>query len=351
MVALGVRDLPRNASWLMAKALNPGGHDAGETKASNGQHDGSSNGVGRSLADSVRSAGASIKDALPATGSSVELRLDRARSATESAREAEKQALASAEEARVKVDLAKQVDEDERSHLKRDPPGAFAQRSKVGSPRRSRAADEQVEAEACAAEQEAERKFAEGARGGREAGLRGPCRGRAGEGAAPSETWLRPPNSSPRRVAWLTRRPPPPRRPRKPPTRKRSGCRRARRTAHKSATKSSRRRSDCSKQTRRPPRPWRERSPRRRETPRERRTGNRPHPVHASVAHAHDLTRLSKQELVSWHKPRTSEAVRRCPRRTWSRLYEQRSKADEMKNPFHRKIGTREDRVAGRARR
>ena len=25
VVALGVKDLPRNASWLLAKALNPGG--------------------------------------------------------------------------------------------------------------------------------------------------------------------------------------------------------------------------------------------------------------------------------------------------------------------------------------
>src|SRR5688572_16389235 len=117
MLAVGVKDLPRNASWLMAKALNPGTDGATESAGSKLRDIHLGNGVGQSLADTVRSAGATIKDALP-TGNSVELRLQRARAATEQARAAEDQAMKSAELARQKVEEFKRIDQEERARVK-----------------------------------------------------------------------------------------------------------------------------------------------------------------------------------------------------------------------------------------
>jgi hypothetical protein len=158
MVALGMKELPRNASWLLAKALHPIGEAGGEGGSSRDEHP-PGNGIGRSLAETVRSASATIKEALPSPGSSVEVRLERARAATEAAREAEEHALRSAEWARHLVDEVKQVDREERARLdavRKEQAREVEQR--VAEARR--AADAQVEAERAAAQRDVDQQLA-----------------------------------------------------------------------------------------------------------------------------------------------------------------------------------------------
>jgi hypothetical protein len=159
MMALGVKELPRNASWLLAKALNPIGEAAGEASAAVRSDHGPGNGLGRSLAETVRSAGATLKEALPTPGGSVEMRLERARTATEEAREAEEHALRSAEWARQKVEEVKQVDREEQARidaLRKEHDREVEQR--VAEARR--AADAQVEAARAAAQRDADKQLA-----------------------------------------------------------------------------------------------------------------------------------------------------------------------------------------------
>ena len=87
-LATGVRDLPRNASWLVAKALTPLSAPREKVKDAGGE-----------AVDKVRSTGAVVKDALPGTGDSVELRLKRAHAAADQAKDAEDQSVSSAREA------------------------------------------------------------------------------------------------------------------------------------------------------------------------------------------------------------------------------------------------------------
>jgi chromosome segregation ATPase len=154
MVTTGVKDLPRNASWLLAKALNPGsGNTSGSTQTKKSAR---KNGTGYAIADSVRSAGASLKDVLPTTGDSVELRLQRARSATERARDAEHEAMAAAEEAKESVEKAKQTKKEEDSRL-RGVREDQDRRVKARVAEARQKADERVEAERVSAEQDAEK--------------------------------------------------------------------------------------------------------------------------------------------------------------------------------------------------
>jgi hypothetical protein len=156
-----MKDLPRNASWLMAKTLNPGGN--GRERAVSVRDDEESGpGVGRSLAESVRNAGMALRDVLPATSDSVEVRLARARTATEQARVAEDQALASAQLAQEKVEAAKRIDLEERARLKEvRQEHAEEVQARVSEARRS--AEEQIETLRMAAEREADEQSAQAA--------------------------------------------------------------------------------------------------------------------------------------------------------------------------------------------
>jgi hypothetical protein len=159
LVALGVRELPRNASWLLAKALNPVENGANGGLVASIRDESLGNGVGRSLADTVRSAGATLKDAIPVAGNSVELRLQRAHAATERAREAEDQAVRSAEAARQLVDELKQIDRDEQARLQAvRKEHAQEVQERVAEARRD--ADAQVEAAREAAERAVEKRMA-----------------------------------------------------------------------------------------------------------------------------------------------------------------------------------------------
>ncbi|MET1131876.1 MAG: Rho termination factor N-terminal domain-containing protein [Aeromicrobium sp.] len=103
----GMRDIPRNASWLVGKAISPGGGPDGEGNGSAGSG---------GIRDGLRSAKASVQDALPGQDS-VEARLSRARHAAERAQAAERDALEAAQRA---SELAKAADETaraEKAHL------------------------------------------------------------------------------------------------------------------------------------------------------------------------------------------------------------------------------------------
>ncbi len=104
-LATGMKDIPRNASWAVGKALS--NHDESE-----GDEDG-----GPTLADAVRQAGWSLRGVLPGQDS-VEARLEKARIAGERARAAEEAALAAAQAAHDRSVEAEGVAEQQRSRLK-----------------------------------------------------------------------------------------------------------------------------------------------------------------------------------------------------------------------------------------
>lgn len=133
-LATGVREMPRNASWLVAKALKPLAAPRDKVKD-----------AGEDAVQKVRSTGAVVKDALPGTGDSVEHRLARAHAAADQAKQSEEQSVASAREA---DRLAKAADRAETEKEKRI--------EEVRS-------QQQAEADARVheAEQEAERRVAE----------------------------------------------------------------------------------------------------------------------------------------------------------------------------------------------
>src|SRR3989337_2381479 len=87
-LATGVKDMPRNASWLLGKAMPSAGDANG---ANSGQE---SSGV----VDSMKQVGWTLKGALPVTDS-VEARLSRAGAAADRANEEEQAALEAAQRA------------------------------------------------------------------------------------------------------------------------------------------------------------------------------------------------------------------------------------------------------------
>ncbi|MBA3234058.1 MAG: hypothetical protein H0T17_08955 [Propionibacteriales bacterium] len=144
LLALGVKDLPRNTSWLLSKALSPVDGAKGAASASKDAASSAGSTASHGIVDTVRSAGASLKDVLPGSSDSVELRLQRARAATERARESEDRAFASAEEAKARTSHAKETAERDKAHLrdvKRDQSKLVEQR--VAEARRD--ADAQVD--------------------------------------------------------------------------------------------------------------------------------------------------------------------------------------------------------------
>jgi hypothetical protein len=137
-LATGMRDIPRNASWLVGKALATGSPPP-------------ANGSG--VVAAAKSAGRSVKDALPG-GDSVDARLSRARSAAAEARAAEEAAVEAAQRTHELVVGADQVAEDEDRHMAKVESEQSARvDARVAEARRK--ADEQVAAERRRAEKEA----------------------------------------------------------------------------------------------------------------------------------------------------------------------------------------------------
>jgi hypothetical protein len=93
----GVKELPTNATWLLAKAAGP-----------LDPRSASSQGAASGLVDAARQAGVTMMDALPG-GDSIELRLQRARAAVAQAQAAEDEAVQQSLEAERQADEAEQV--------------------------------------------------------------------------------------------------------------------------------------------------------------------------------------------------------------------------------------------------
>ena len=104
-LATGVKEMPRNASWLIGKALTPIAAPRGKVED-----------VRKDATDKVRSTRVGIIDALPGLGDSVELRLKRAHAAADDAKAAEERSVSSAREAER---LAKDADRAEVEREKR----------------------------------------------------------------------------------------------------------------------------------------------------------------------------------------------------------------------------------------
>jgi hypothetical protein len=103
-LASGMRDIPRNASWVVGKALST--HDDADDAAASGP----------TLGDAVRQAGWSLRGVLPGQDS-VEARLEKARVAAERARAAEEAALEAAQAAHDRSVAADELAEEERARL------------------------------------------------------------------------------------------------------------------------------------------------------------------------------------------------------------------------------------------
>jgi hypothetical protein len=144
----GARDVPRNAVWLLSKALAPVN---GVKSAANGARD-----AGGRIAGSVRDGAEVVRSAMPGTGQSVEQQIKRARAAADRAREAEDRALAAAEEAHRRAAEAKEVEDRAKLRLReRRREHAEQVERRVADARRI--ADARIEEEEREAQAEAER--------------------------------------------------------------------------------------------------------------------------------------------------------------------------------------------------
>lgn len=161
VLARGVTELPRNASWLLSKALSSAGGDKGTSTGTKKDAAGNASSAPSSgIMDTMRAAGATVKDVLPGSSDSVELRLQRARAAADRAREAENRALQSAEEAKARANEARTTAERDKvlvRDVRRDQAKLVEQR--VAEARR--AADARVEEERAAAQSEADKVIAQ----------------------------------------------------------------------------------------------------------------------------------------------------------------------------------------------
>jgi colicin import membrane protein len=138
-LALGVKEIPRNASWLVGQAVKG---------ATNGTANGST------VVDRARHAGDSIRSVLPGE-SSVDAHLARARSAAERAQEAEQEALAAAERAQQRAQEAENLSEQEQERFSEIEAEQQREVDRRTAEARRRA-DEMVAAEQAKAQQDAE---------------------------------------------------------------------------------------------------------------------------------------------------------------------------------------------------
>lgn len=102
----GLKEMPSNAAWLLARALRPAGAvgDAAESATAQAR-------------DRGRKVTAAVLDAAPVGGDSVEVRMRRAREAAERARDAEERAVEAAQESKDRSDHARRVSERGRARL------------------------------------------------------------------------------------------------------------------------------------------------------------------------------------------------------------------------------------------
>ena len=152
VLVVGVKDLPRNSSWLVSRALRP-------VRATKEEAQATMNATGHGIVDTVRRATVSVKDAVPGSGDSVELRIQRARAAAERAHEAEDRAVQMAEDANALARFAKEIAERDTSHLRE----LRSERAKAVELRVTEArstADAQVEEARSAAQSEADHAIA-----------------------------------------------------------------------------------------------------------------------------------------------------------------------------------------------
>ena len=111
----GLRDVPRNASWLVGRAFSTNGTQPGSEHQQDGGS-GSANERTSLVVGSIAQAGRVVRSALPG-GDSVEARLATARRAAEQAAAAEDSALAAAEAARDQAARTQEIESEERSRL------------------------------------------------------------------------------------------------------------------------------------------------------------------------------------------------------------------------------------------
>jgi colicin import membrane protein len=153
-LASGMKDIPRNASWVVGKALST--------------HDGSDGAdeTGPTLGDAVRQAGWSLRGALPGQDS-VEARLEKARVAAERARSAEESALEAAQVAHDRSVAADDLAETERTRLE-DVESAEADKVDQRTDEARRRAEEMIAEERRKAEAEAAATLEDERRAGEE---------------------------------------------------------------------------------------------------------------------------------------------------------------------------------------
>lgn len=148
-LATGVRDIPRNASWLLGKAMSSGDDENGA------DHGAAPQGV----VDSVKQVGWTLKGALPGQDT-VEARLARARTAADRANEEEQAALKAAQRAHDLAAEADDVSTREQTHLKEvKEEQARLVKERVAEARKR--ADDQVAQEKAEAEEAAAGVFSE----------------------------------------------------------------------------------------------------------------------------------------------------------------------------------------------
>jgi hypothetical protein len=153
-LATGMKDIPRNASWVVGKALSTN-NDADDADAS-----------GPTLGDAVRQAGWSLRGALPGQDS-VEARLEKARIAAERARAAEEAALEAAQAAHDRSVAADEAAEKERARLE-DVEAAEADKVEQRVEEARRRAEEMIAEERRSAEADAAAALEEERRAGDE---------------------------------------------------------------------------------------------------------------------------------------------------------------------------------------
>lgn len=145
----GVKELPKNASWIVAKALRPLG------QATNGAPpDSTLESVRESAKDRFRAVGAKARDVMPGVDS-VEQRVDRARAAADRTQQAEEEAVATAQTAKQEADRLKAIQAEEKSRI-RKLKEELDQRVRAAEADARRRAEEQVDEEKEAARRDAD---------------------------------------------------------------------------------------------------------------------------------------------------------------------------------------------------
>jgi hypothetical protein len=149
----GFKDLPRNTSWLLSKALGPVANAPGRAAAA-------ADGAAGNVAETARTATSKVTSVLPGGGGSVEQRVEQAHAAAERARAAEEKALQAAEAAKARSDALKAMTEESAAQVEEFKKEQAARTDERTAEAR-RQADEQVAEARREAEEEARRRVDE----------------------------------------------------------------------------------------------------------------------------------------------------------------------------------------------